>query len=59
MADIPHDWIKSTLGHGETMCLACGITNREAAVLGKMSHCEKRAEGYRLRREEPALKARE
>lgn len=30
-----HDWQPSTLGHGETMCAACKITNREAAVLGE------------------------
>lgn len=30
-----HDWVKSTLGHGETMCRVCFITNREAAVLGE------------------------
>ena len=29
-----HDWVRSTLGHGETMCRRCLITNREAAVLG-------------------------
>lgn len=35
-----HDWVKSTLGHGETMCSRCRITNREAAVLGKLNECE-------------------
>lgn len=35
-----HDWIKSTLGHGETMCSRCFITNREAAVLGKSNDCD-------------------
>lgn len=34
-----HTWIKSTLGHGESMCSKCFITNREAAVLGKMNTC--------------------
>lgn len=34
-----HNWIKSTLGHGETMCSRCAITNREAAVLGILSNC--------------------
>lgn len=34
-----HDWIKSTLGHGETMCRKCFITNREAAVLGELNYC--------------------
>ena len=31
-----HDWVPSTLGHGETMCRRCAITNREAAVLGRI-----------------------
>lgn len=35
-----HDWIPSTLGHGETMCRKCFITNREAAVLGLLNHCD-------------------
>ncbi len=35
-----HDWIKSTLGHGETMCSRCFITNREAAVLGVSDSCD-------------------
>ena len=35
MADDLHEWTRSTLGHGETMCRHCGITNREAAVLGQ------------------------
>lgn len=30
-----HDWVPSRLGHGETMCRVCYITNREAAVLGE------------------------
>lgn len=47
MDNIPHDWIKSSLGHGETMCLACGITNREAAALGELNHYEKKAEEHR------------
>jgi len=34
-----HDWIKSPLGHGETMCRNCKVTNREAAVLG-MDMCD-------------------
>lgn len=37
---IPHDWIASTLGHGETMCRVCKVTNREAAVIGIANHCE-------------------
>ncbi len=35
-----HDWIKSTLGHGETMCSRCFVTNREAAVLGISNDCD-------------------
>ena len=35
-----HDWITSTLGHGETMCRRCRITNREAAALGVMNVCD-------------------
>lgn len=35
-----HDWVKSTLGHGETMCSRCKITNREAAVLGVTDICD-------------------
>jgi hypothetical protein len=35
-----HDWIPSTLGHGETMCRNCSITNREAAVLGTLNECD-------------------
>lgn len=34
-----HDWIKSTLGHGEVMCRRCFITNREAAVLDRLNEC--------------------
>lgn len=34
-----HNWIKSQLGHGETMCSRCYITNREAAVLGELNEC--------------------
>lgn len=30
-----HVWIKSELGHGETMCAKCMMTNREAAVLAQ------------------------
>lgn len=29
----PHSWVRSTLGHGETMCSRCFMTNREAAAL--------------------------
>jgi hypothetical protein len=36
----PHDWVKSTLGHGETMCRRCLITNREAAVLRLLDRCD-------------------
>lgn len=34
-----HDWIPSTLGHGETMCRRCFVTNREAAAIG-MTECD-------------------
>lgn len=34
-----HDWIPSALGHGETMCRRCFVTNREAAAIG-MTECE-------------------
>lgn len=34
-----HDWIPSTLGHGETMCRRCCVTNREAAAIG-MIECD-------------------
>jgi len=37
-----HVWVPSTLGHGETMCTRCFITNREAAVLGLLNFCEPR-----------------
>ena len=36
----PHVWVKSTLGHGEQMCKKCWMTNREAAVLGKLEECD-------------------
>lgn len=32
---VHHQWITSPLGHGETMCSVCKITNREAAALGQ------------------------
>lgn len=35
-----HEWIKSDLGHGEAMCKNCKMTNREAAVLGKLNDCD-------------------
>ena len=35
-----HDWIPSTLGHGEKMCSRCLVTNREAAALGITDHCD-------------------
>lgn len=34
-----HTWVKSTLGHGDTMCSRCFVTNLEAAVIG-MTECE-------------------
>lgn len=39
--EAPHEWVESKLGHGETMCRRCLMTNREAAVLGALNHCEK------------------
>ena len=38
-----HVWIKSELGHGETMCAKCMMTNREAAVLGLLDACSRRS----------------
>lgn len=35
-----HRWIPSTLGHGETMCADCFMTNREAWVLGQECHAK-------------------
>lgn len=35
-----HNWIPSTLGHGETMCSRCFVTNREAAALGITNVCD-------------------
>ena len=32
-----HDWIPSTLGHGDYMCRRCEITNWEAITLGTLS----------------------
>ncbi len=37
---VPHDWIPSTLGHGETMCNRCFTTNREVAALGITNACD-------------------
>ncbi len=39
-APTPHDWIPSTLGHGEVMCRWCCVTNREAAVIGTLNKCD-------------------
>lgn len=36
-----HLWVRSTLGHGHSMCARCKITDAEAAVLGLMDTCEK------------------
>lgn len=35
-----HNWVPSTLGHGEVMCTQCKITNREAACLGWLERCK-------------------
>jgi len=37
----PHNWVKSTLGHGEKQCTQCASTNREIAAIGDMNRCEK------------------
>jgi hypothetical protein len=29
-----HDWIASTLGHGNKMCSRCFVTDMEAAAIG-------------------------
>lgn len=34
---LQHNWVPSTLGHGETMCSRCWITNREAAAIGQFN----------------------
>lgn len=34
-----HDWVKSTLGHGEQMCRRCFGTNRELAAIGQLESC--------------------
>lgn len=36
---IPHQWVPSTLGHGELMCTVCFCTDHEAAVLGIQDNC--------------------
>jgi hypothetical protein len=35
-----HNWVRSTLGHGDVMCSKCYITNREAVVLGLPNICD-------------------
>lgn len=37
---IPHEWISSTLGHGDLMCKKCMITSAEARVLGLVNDCQ-------------------
>lgn len=39
---LKHDWIPSTLGHGELMCARCKMTNREAVALRKLNRCEEK-----------------
>ena len=34
-----HDWIPSTLGHGNVMCRRCCVTDLEAAAIG-MTECD-------------------
>lgn len=43
MTNVPHNWIKSHLGHGEWQCTHCFATNREIAVIGDPNHCPKAA----------------
>lgn len=35
---VEHDWIPSTLGHGNKMCRRCRITDLEAEALNR-KHC--------------------
>ena len=42
-AKVPHDWLVSTLGHGELVCGACHATNREIIFIGDPNHCPERA----------------
>jgi hypothetical protein len=35
-----HNWIKSTLGHGNLLCNRCWTTDLEAAALGIMNECD-------------------
>lgn len=51
-----HNWVQSNLGHGETMCSKCFITNREAAVLGEENDCPKE-DGVSEVSSEPNIKA--
>lgn len=51
-----HNWVKSTLGHGEAMCSKCKITNREAAVLGLLNQCSVDDEWSKWKGEGPAPK---
>jgi len=45
LRDLGHEWVRSTLGHGESMCKHCRMTNREAAVLGELgSDCDRRVQ---------------
>lgn len=57
----PHDWVPSKLGHGESMCRKCMITNREAAALGRMNTCSveapREAQVIKLRRRRDAVSA--
>ena len=35
-----HDWVPSKLGHGNTMCAKCMITDLEAKAIGRYDYCE-------------------
>ena len=53
LLDAGHEWVPSRLGHGETMCARCFVTNREAAVLGLMERCSRpEADPARQKKEE-------
>lgn len=34
-----HEWVPSTLGHGNQMCRRCWTTDLEAMALGDMDYC--------------------
>lgn len=34
-----HDWVPSTLGHGNVMCRVCKVTDLEARAIGVFDEC--------------------